>query len=159
MTSSSRLIPLLLSGAVLLTGCYSATMIKSDPPGAKIYVNNEAVGITPYRYGDDKLAFSRTEIRIEKEDYEPFQTTLVRNEVIDGGALLAGLFVGIPLLWITKYKREHNYQLRPDKIPVQNQVAPVKSKADKLRELKALLDDNIITQEEFETAKKKILEE
>jgi predicted Zn-dependent peptidase len=34
-----------------------------------------------------------------------------------------------------------------------------KSKADRLRELKKLLDEKIITQEEFEKEKKKILDE
>jgi hypothetical protein len=34
-----------------------------------------------------------------------------------------------------------------------------KSKADRLRELKQLLDENILTQEEYEIEKKKILDE
>ena len=62
-----------------------------------------------------------------------------------------------------KYKPIHNYELVPISTESQelerNQQydSITKSKADKLRELKSLLDDNIITQEEFEMEKRRFL--
>jgi membrane carboxypeptidase/penicillin-binding protein len=67
-----------------------------------------------------------------------------------------------------KYKSMHSYTLvpnngnsntseKPQEKP-KTQPTQSKSKADKLRELKQLLDDKIITQEEYEKEKKKILD-
>jgi len=46
-----------------------------------------------------------------------------------------------------------------DKNPNSGGQQYVKSKADRLKELKQMLDDKILTQEEFDTEKKKILDE
>lgn len=51
----------------------------------------------------------------------------------------------------------NNQKIDKKAIPQNN--SNTKSKADRLRELKQLLDDKILTQEEFENEKKKILEE
>jgi hypothetical protein len=64
-----------------------------------------------------------------------------------------------------KYKPTHTYDLTPingtellnNRSNSQN--GQVKSKVDRLRELKQLLDEKVITQEEYDTEKKKILEE
>lgn len=48
-------------------------------------------------------------------------------------------------------------QATKPQVQVIKQEAPVESKADELRKFKALLDDGIITQEEFDEEKKKIL--
>ena len=48
-------ISLLLAGAVLITSCSSTTLIQSNPPGAKVYLNDEAVGTTPYTHKDKKI--------------------------------------------------------------------------------------------------------
>ena len=64
-----------------------------------------------------------------------------------------------------KYKPTHTYELTPSSynekplIKIQPQQIETQSKADRLRELKQLLDENVINQEEYEKEKKKILEE
>jgi membrane carboxypeptidase/penicillin-binding protein len=60
-----------------------------------------------------------------------------------------------------KYKPTHTYELIASSgdNKTNPQQSQIKSKADKLRELKQLLDEKIITQEEYEKEKKKILEE
>lgn len=65
-----------------------------------------------------------------------------------------------------KYKPTHTYELTP-LVGTQQEPAvitpktnsPLISKAVQLRELKGLLDDNVITHAEYEAEKKKILEE
>ena len=164
----TKMASVVLAGVILFSSCASATMIQSTPSGATLYMAGENVGVTPYLYEDTKIVGSTTSIKMEKEGYETFNTILSRNEEVDVGAIIGGLFVWIPFLWTMKYKPEHTYELTPgnnnsnnnSQPTISTQENPITSlKVIKLRDLKKLLDENIITQEEFENEKKKILEE
>jgi len=164
-TMISKSIPLLLAGSILFTSCASTTMIQSNPSGAKVYLNSESVGTTPFTYRDTKIVGSLTTVELEKEGFDPFYTSFSRNEEADVGAIIGGIFLLFPFLWTMRYKPLRTYELIPSSyneqtIPTTNsKESQVKSKADKLRELKQLLDDKIITQEEYEKEKQKILEQ
>ncbi|MNK13413.1 PEGA domain protein [compost metagenome] len=156
---------LFLAGCILLVSCSSKTLIQSNPSGAKVYLNGEAVGTTPYHHEDTKIVGSTTTVKLEKEGYEPFNASFSRNEKADVGAIIGGVFVLFPFLWTMKYKPERTYEL----VKATNSTAPAvkeqvnqaeaKTKADKLRELKKLLDEKLITQEEYDSEKKKVLSE
>jgi uncharacterized protein YceK len=47
-TMTFRAISLLLAVSVLISGCASTTMIHSNPDVAKVYLNEELAGTTPY---------------------------------------------------------------------------------------------------------------
>ncbi len=162
----TRTISLVLAGSILWTSCVSTTVIQSNPSGAKVYLNGEPVGTTPYAHQDTKIVGSTTTVKLEKEGYEPLNTAFSRNEEADIGAIIGGVFVWVPFLWTMKYKPTHTYELTPSsgneqpKIRTNNlQQNYAESKADRLRDLKKLLDEKVITQEEYEKEKKKILEE
>ena len=165
--TSLRVLSVVLIGSVLLASCSSNTLIQSDPSGARLYLNNEAVGRTPYTHTDTRIVGSTTTVKLEMVGYEPFYTTFSRDEAADVGAIIGGFFLLIPFLWALKYKPIHTYELTP--LPGGEYTAPTdttqlqetstQSKADRLREFKELLDEGVITQEEFDTQKKKILEE
>jgi hypothetical protein len=166
-TTTIKTISIILASAILLSSCASTTMIQSNPTGAKVYLNGESVGTTPYTHSDTKIIGSTTTVQLEKDGYEPFNTSFSRNEEVDVGAIIGGIFVLVPFLWTMKYKPFHSYELVPATVnqqtinktlQPQNQ-AITKSKADKLRELKQLLDDKILTLEEYEKEKAKILAE
>ena len=158
---------LFLAGCMLLVSCSSKTLIQSNPSGAKVYLNGEAVGTTPYTHEDSKIVGSTTVVKLEKEGYETFNTSFSRNEKADVGAIIGGVFVLFPFLWTMKYKPERTYELvrttAVDKVAVVavEKHSPVesKTKADKLRELKKLLEEKLITQEEYDSEKKKVLSE
>jgi hypothetical protein len=159
-----RIVSLVLAGSVTLTGCVSTTTLQTNPSGAKVYLNDEPVGKTPYIHRDTRIVGSTTTVRLEKEGYNPIHTTLTRDEEVDVGAIIGGLILFFPFIWTLKYKPMHNYELVPAAPAQPIQVphpatAPVKTKFERLRELKQLLDDKIITQEEFSREKKKILDE
>ena len=162
---STKTISSLLAGSILMTSCSSTTMIQSIPNDAKVYLNGESVGTTPYTHRDTKIIGSTTTVQLEKEGYEPFSTSFTRDEEADVGAIIGGVFFLIPFLWTMKYKPTHTYELTPSSynekplIKIQPQQIETQSKADRLRELKQLLDENVINQEEYEKEKKKILEE
>ncbi len=162
---TAKAIALLLTIAILFSGCASTTLIQSLPGEAKIYIDGQPVGKTPYTHTDTKILGSTTMVKLEKEGYEDLNTSFSRTEQVDVGAIIGGLFFWIPFLWTMKYNPMHTYELMPSSKHEQSVVktAPTQdtqsaSKIEMLRELKQLLDEDIITQEEFEKEKTKILE-
>jgi hypothetical protein len=135
--------------------------------------------VTPYQYSDTKIVGTTTDLRLEKDGFEPVRVPLVRNERADAGAIVGGVFLLFPFLWTMKYGPEHTYELRaassngqpvttPSTLvdtqssvvttPAAAQSAGIKSKADRLRENKRLYDEKILTEKEYEAEKKKILD-
>lgn len=156
---------LILAASVLLASCSSRTLIQSNPNGAKVYLNGESVGTTPYTHEDTKIVGSTTTVKLEKEGYEPFNTSFSRNEQADAGAIIGGVFFLFPFLWTMKYKPERTYDLvqsaNGPKQTADQQTLKVesKSKADKLRELKKMFEEKLITQEEYDLGRKKVMSE
>lgn len=158
-----RSIALFLAASLLFYSCASTTIIRTAPSDAKLYLNGEPVGETPYTHTDTKIVGSTNTVRLEKEGYETLTTSFSRNEEADVGAIIGGILVLVPFLWTMKYKPIHNYELEPlsgsNVSQEETSQGLTGSKATQLRQLKSLLDDEIITKEEFEKEKKKILEE
>jgi hypothetical protein len=96
---------------LLLAGCSSATIINSEPQGAKVIVDGVEKGVTPYTYSDRKTIGSTTNILLKKEGYEDYNMLLVRNEEFDAAACAGGVFTLIPFLWIQKYSPERTLEL------------------------------------------------
>lgn len=159
VTKATKVISILLAGSLLLTSCASTTMIQSSPNGAKLYLEGETAGRTPYSLTDTKIVGSCTSVRLEKPGYETFNADICKNEQVDVGAVIGGIFFLFPFLWTMKYKPVHRYDLTPVTNNQQKQqYLNIKSKMEKLRELKQMLDQGILTQKEYIKAKNKILE-
>lgn len=151
--------------------CSSHTMIMSEPQGAKVYIEGQYRGKTPLYYSDAKITGAETRIRLEKEGYETLETYLYRDEKVDAGAIIGGVFFIVPFLWIMEYDDVHTYQLQwngESEEAEEDTTARVKRKKpdenykaryERLRELKKLLDEGVISKEEYEKEKKKILDE
>jgi hypothetical protein len=162
MNNSIRIFSSFLVFTLLFVSCSSTTLIQSNPSKAKLYLDGAYVGVTPYSHRDTKIVGSSMVVKLEKEGYKPLVVTITRDEEVDVGAVIGGIFFAVPFFWTMKYQPVHNYELKPveeDVVmePQKNQTTH-NSKADKLRELKQLLDDKIITQDEFEKEKTKILD-
>jgi hypothetical protein len=99
--------------ALVLQACASTTIIQSQPNGAKLYLNGEPVGNTPYTMTDTKMVGSITTVRLELPGYEPTTTAISRNEEFEVGACIGGVLVLVPFLWIFGYKPVHVFELRP----------------------------------------------
>jgi len=159
-----KLTTLLLASVILFTSCVSTTLIQSEPSGAKVIIDGEYRGVTPFSYSDTKIIGSVTNLRIEKEGYEPIYTFFSRDEQIDVGAFVGGLLIWVPFLWVMKYNPYRSFHLEPlydssFQVKDDNVDNGNISKYQKLRELKQLLDEGVITNEEFETEKQKILKQ
>jgi hypothetical protein len=157
---------------IFVSSCVSSTLIQSNPSAARIYIDGIPVGTTPYQHSDTKIVGSTTYVKLEKEGYETLSATFSRSEEPDPWAIIGGILTWVPYLWVMKYYAVRTYQLYPPAAPLpvasnpKSEVWPVQpgtkespSKADRLRELKQLLDEKRISQEDYETEKKKILAE
>jgi hypothetical protein len=103
-------------GAVTLcafTGCASSTVLQSQPPGARVSINGAVVGTTPYTMTDTHIVGSTTPIHLEYPGFQPLDVTVARTEELDVLALIGGIFLLVPFLWIMKYQPNHTFQLQP----------------------------------------------
>ena len=95
---------------VLVTSaCSSTTMIHTSDPDARIYVNGEYIGRGHAEYSDHKVAFSKNDVEIRKEGCQTDSYSFRRNEEADIGAIIGGIFLTIPYLWVTEYKSQRGY--------------------------------------------------
>lgn len=135
-------------------------MINSKPQGAKLYMDEQYQGTTPYSYSDNKIVGSTTPIRLELDGYAPYLTTLVRSEKADVGAIIGGFFLLVPFLWTMEYNPVHTYELRTITEAEESVTKPsmTKGKTETLRELRKLFDEGTLTKEEYEKEKQKILD-
>ena len=99
--------------ALSLMACASSTTIYSNVPNAKVFLNGEYVGTTPYTMTDTKIVGATTTVRLEAPGYAPTQAAISRNEQFSVGACIGGLFLLVPFLWIMEYKPTHTYELQP----------------------------------------------
>lgn len=110
----AKLFPVI--GAVTLgafAGCASSTVLQSQPPGARVLLNGQPVGTTPYTMTDTKIVGSSTQIRLEYPGYQPLDATISRTEELDVLALIGGLILLVPFLWVMGYQPAHLYVLQP----------------------------------------------
>jgi hypothetical protein len=113
-TKIKKSFAIISAAAILFSSCSSHTLITTVPvDGAKVYLNGEFVGTTPYDHSDTKIVGSRTSIRLEKEGYETVNASMTRDEEVDAGAVIGGLFFWVPFLWTMKYKPVHTYEMTP----------------------------------------------
>jgi len=105
---------LVVAAILFASGCTSMTQIQTIPPGAKVYINDEMSGETPFTLADTKIVGTTSSIRFEKSGYKSFSTVIVRNEEFDPGPIVCGfIFTPVWWLWAMKYKPVHIYELAP----------------------------------------------
>ena len=144
----------------LFTGCASTTIIQSVPSGAKLYIDGMLVGSTPYTLRDTKITGASTSIRLEAEGYESLFTYINKNEEVNVGAIVGGVFFWVPFLWTMQYRPSYMYELQPLSATQKTSDEVISPRvADKLRELKKLFDEKLLSQEEYDAARKKVIEQ
>ena len=103
-----------LVAVIMLSSCASSTLITSVPPGAKVTINGMLKGVTPYQMTDTKIIGATSTIRLELNGYQPKDVMISRNEKVDVGAVIGGLFFWFPFLWTMGYEPMHMYELTPE---------------------------------------------
>ncbi len=103
---------LFLLVVLFASACTSSTVIRSSDPESRIYVNGEYMGTGEAFYSDEKVAFSRNKVEIRKDGCRSEYHSFRRNEEADVGAIVGGIFLTFPFLWVTEYKSSHNYDFQ-----------------------------------------------
>ena len=98
-----------------LMSCSSTTRIVSHPSDAKVYVDGAMVGTSPYKHKDFAVSGAAKQVELKKEGYEDFETIMKKNERAHVGAIIGGLFLLFPFIWVVQYDKEHNYEMTPIK--------------------------------------------
>ncbi len=107
MPATRRALAVLL---LTVTGCGESTLIRSQPPGATVWINDGLVGKTPVEYSVSREAFSRRQhYRLELAGYETAEGELSRR--VKPGRLVGAYFsLGISLI----FKRPMGFRDRYD---------------------------------------------
>jgi hypothetical protein len=93
-----------------LIGCVSTTLIKSNPPGAKLQVDGQVVGETPHFYTDKAVAGTMKTVTLKKEGYKDFNGYIER-EKLSVPALIGGIFLLVPFVWILEYPSQYHFKM------------------------------------------------
>ena len=103
--------------AAALAACSSSTVIRSNPPGARVFLDGMYVGQTPYVMSDTKIVGSSTSVRLEYPGLPPVTTSIQRTEEFDATACIGGVFFLFPFLWIAGYRPDHFYEMAAQAYP------------------------------------------
>jgi len=151
--------------STIVNGTSQAVSISSDPPGARVEVDGNMRGSTPISI--DLKRKSNHLVTITLDGYQAEQISI--NKVISGavaGNIIAGGFIG----WGVDAISGAQYKLKPDTIAVvlrKGETDPSTlartidsvSPSDRLRQLKGLHEDELITDEEYEATRKALASE
>lgn len=178
MLCLSLLLLMTTSCATVFSGSRQWVTFESEPSGAEVTLDGQYIGTTPVEHkvrGDfEAITGDGPTVVVEKPGYEP------RRDYLEGhvnGVSVLNLLI-LPFWAIdlasgagVRYEKRVNYRLSP----LRNSSTPTtttpplvvpplgpsvtEDKYDRLIRLKELLDEGILTQEEFEKEKKKILDE
>ena len=161
------------SCATILTSSNQRVTIDSNPPGAEILINGKNCGITPSKVRVKRelkaLSEGEKDVTLKLDGYEsnPYAINASLNPVaIINLASIIGWAVDAATGAITKYDNYSKFELvktdgnkKENKELANNKKVsqPTTDKYSELKKLKGLLDDGIITQEEFNKEKAKLL--
>lgn len=115
-----KIITCLLLFSFFIAGCSSSMTIDSEPSGAKVYIDKEYKGLTPYTYTDSRPFWVDLDIVLKKDGYEDFNFIVSK---VDGefnygagcGSLACLPVFGVPFsLWLFKYPENKKFELIPE---------------------------------------------
>lgn len=118
-----KLFSIVLSSAILFTSCSSTTMISAvNTDNAKVYINNEYKGVTPYKQKDARIVGSTIDVTLKKEGFEDLNSSITKDEKVKVGAIIGGLFFLFPFLWTMGYDKTHQYEMEPANTTTDSEV-------------------------------------
>ena len=96
--------------ALLVFGCAGGTTIKSNPSGAKVYLDGQYKGATPYYHIDITFTGAPRMLTLKKEGYKDFEFPIRRNlELFWMGGISPP--IGVPIPIFVYPKDGYNFEL------------------------------------------------
>lgn len=138
--------------AAATVGCSQVTTINTDPQGAKVWVNEEFLGVSPaelrIKDGPAVPFPQRLYMRLERAGHEPLEQDLPTE--ISGGRVAAGIFtVGLAfvLQGVRVVREKYVYAMYPLGT-TQSEISEDWMRS--VRELDKLHRDGLLTDEEYQ---------
>lgn len=100
----------LVTAICFLVGCSSTTMIKSNPPGAKLYIEGQYKCETPCTHSDTAASGTSKTVLLKKEGYKDFTGTIKKEET-QAGPIIGGIFLLFPFIWMLGYPDEYSFEM------------------------------------------------
>ena len=111
---SSKVVKVIAVLVVLAFGavaCSHRVTLNTNPPGAKVYVDGQLIGVSPASFVE-KSGFGKTyQIKIEKEGYQTMNTT--EKQVINVMYLVLSILFCLPaIFWSFTLEDQYTYTLQ-----------------------------------------------
>ena len=96
----------------MLSACATTTTIKSRPPGARVYVDEQYLGETPVEFTDSSPFWSKRALVLKKEGYAD-KSLLLRKDEMRVGPLIGTIVILVPVLWLFGYPDQMAFEMEP----------------------------------------------
>ena len=161
MTTSRGALIAAIALSAALAGCTETTQVRSYPAGAKVYVNDTFVGLTPLHYQVPSAEIGHDfHVRLERPGYQSVDGML-KKEVCRGRIAGGAFTLGILLLFrnSTCFAAMHDFALT--ELPAEGRAASTgaPSVETRLQRLERLRQQGIITDEEARRYRDAVLQE
>lgn len=111
----STVTAMMLALSFLSMGCASRTIIKTQPEGARVFIDDIERGTTPYAHRDKRLLDSTRRVRLQKDGYKTVETYIKKDEFRPGNCIGGLCFMPL-LLWVKGYPPEYSFELEKSEI-------------------------------------------
>ena len=141
-----------------LAGCAESTLIRSYPPGAKLYVNEQYEGVTPFLLivPQSQFADHAFRVRLERDGYAPVDQTLLTRTC--PGRVVGGIFsLGISFIFKRPTCFDSHQDVTMVPLPGQPIAAHQPTIDERLHRIERMRDQGTITNEEYEHYRAEIL--
>ncbi len=101
---------IVLTASFFLVGCTSATVIRSNPSGASLYVEGNYECVTPCTHSDAAVSGTSKSVQLKKAGYRDFTGTIKKEET-KIGPMIGGILVLFPFIWVRGYPAEYVFDM------------------------------------------------
>ena len=100
-----------LAASILCTSCLMTSRITTNPPGAKIYINETYIGEAPYKY---RAGLPETYyVRIEKPGYKDVKGLTIDRAYRADVSLAPLLLAIVPYFFSARLEDQYTFNLEP----------------------------------------------
>ena len=148
-----------LFSLLLFSACSSSKIIETQPPGARVYIEGEFVGTTPYELKDRRVFWQKTRVRVKKDGYFPEECIASRSETLNPGAFIGGFLFWPTFLWAGAYEPETVIYLSPNEeanqwvadTAIPAAPKPPKTIAERRAVVERMYESGALTKQEYKT--------
>lgn len=145
---------------LMMCACSETALLRSEPTGAKVFIDGQAAGQTPFPFKVKRSDIREYNVRIEKEGYEPIGD-IISPRIAPGRAVGAFFTVGILYLFRSPYylSAPASYSMSPSLAYQRDENRREQDRVlgEALRSLDELHRNGHLTDEEFNRRRDRLL--